>query len=263
MFQAPQPAAPAPQQQAPAPAPAPQQTGSFMDMFNPGRPAPAFPDPSGQPAATPPAAPAAPAPAPTSPLDVYSQVFKIDPAAPANQQDAMGSPLFTMDAAAFEQAVAGMSFAPQVDAVLMQRIQQGDPAALQQVMNQTTQQAFMQAVSFAQKLVERGVGTYNQRLQGSMPDTFRNLATKNELQTLAPASQHEAARPLLDAMQQNFMRANPTATPAQVAQAMQTYLHTLGQQFAPAQPPAPTDFRTGQPVNAGTQPQNWGDFFAQ
>ena len=126
----------------------------------------------------------------------------------------------------------------------------------------TTQQAFMQAVQFSQKLVERGVGTYNERLQGSMPDTFRSLATKNELQTLAPASQHEAARPLLDAMQQNFMRANPDATPAQVAQAMQGFLHTLGQQFAP-QSPVPTDPRTGQPINQGAPVQNWADYFSQ
>lgn len=255
----------APQQQAPAapaPAPTPAPTGSFMDMFNPGRPAPAFPDPSQQPAATPPAAPAAPTAPATSPLDTYAQVFKVDPNAAASPQAALTSPLFNMDSAAFEQAVGAMSFAPQVDAAVMQRIQQGDPTALTQLLNQTTQQAFMQAVQFSQKLVERGVGTYNDRLQGSMPDTFRSLATKNELQTLAPASQHEAARPLLDAMQQNFMRANPAATPAQVAQAMQGFLHTLGQQFAP-QSTVPTDPRTGQPINQGAPVQNWADYFKQ
>lgn len=262
MFPTPQ--VPTPQQQAPAPqAPAPQApTGSFMDMFNPGRPAPAFPDPSQQPAATPPAAPAAPTAPATSPLDTYAQVFKIDPNAPASPQAALTSPLFTMDNAAFETAVGAMNFAPTVDAALMQRIQQGDPTALQTALNQATQQAFMQAVQFSQKLVERGVGTYNDRLQGSMPDTFRSLATKNELQTLSPASQHEAARPLLDAMQQNFMRANPAATPAQVAQAMQGFLHTLGQQFAP-QSPVPTDPRTGQPINQGAPVQNWADYFSQ
>lgn len=260
MFPTPQ-APQAPQAQQPA-APQPP-SGSFMDMFNPGRAAPEMPNPANQPAAAPPAPVTAPTAAPTSPLDVYAQVFKLDPSAEPSAQTALTSPLFTMDSAAFEQAVGAMNFAPQVDAALMQRIQQGDAAALTQFVNKSNQQAFMQAVTFAQKLVERGVGTYNDRLQGSMPDTFRSLATKNELQTLAPASQHEAARPLLDAMQQNFMRANPAATPAQVAQAMQGFLHTLGQQFAP-QAAAPTDPRTGQVLNAGNQqPQNWADFFNQ
>lgn len=261
MFPTSAPQAPAPQ--APQPAAPQAPTGSFMDMFNPGRPAPAMPDPSGQPAATAPTVPVAPTAPAASPLDTYAQVFKIDPNAPASPQAAMTSPLFTMDNAAFETAVGAMNFAPQVDAALMQRIQQGDPTALQTALNQATQQAFMQAVQFSQKLVERGVGTYNERLQGTMPDTFRSLATKSELQTLSPASQHEAARPLLDAMQQNFMRANPAATPAQVAQAMQGFLHTLGQQFAP-QAPAPTDPRTGQLLVQGNQqPQNWADFFNQ
>lgn len=250
-----------PQPVAPAPAAAPQNTGSFMDMFNPGVAAPvAMPQPAAQPAATPPATTLNGAPPSTDPLDIYASVFKIDPAAAPSPQDAMQAPLFNMDNKAFEAAVSGMNFAPTADPQLMQRILQGDHAALAQYVNQSNQAAFTQAVAFAQRLVERGVNTYGDRLQNTLPATFRTLATTNELATLAPNSQHAAAKPMLDVVQQNFMRANPTATPAQVAASMRDFVATLGAQLAP--PPAkPTDPRDGSHLGGQQQATDWATLF--
>lgn len=248
----------APQAQAPQ-----AQTGSFMDMFNPGQPQPQLPNPAAQPAAAS-AAPASTQPAgaaQVSPLDIYAKVFTVDDKAAPNPQEALDSPLFNMDSKAFETAVQGMSFAPQVDAAIMQRIQSGDPAALQQLLNQATQNAFTQAVAFSQRLVEKGVGTFNTRLQGTLPDKFRSLATQSELTNTAPnVAQHAAVKPMLDALQQNFIRANPQSTPKQIAEAMQGFLVTLGQQIAP--PAAvPLDPRDGSPLGGSPQEVDWAQLF--
>lgn len=264
--QAPQ--APAAQAPAQAPAAPARLQGSIMDFFTGnggvGRtPAQYVQQAPGQLASQPqqPATPAAPA----SPLESYAKLFDtakddkhVDP------QAQLTAPLFALDAAKLQEAVAKRDFVGNINPELHQRALQGDAQALSQILNTQAQQVYAQSVMVMQQMIEQGFNTYNNRLHGALPSTFKNLATQQELAHISPAAQHAAVAPLLQSLQQQFITANPQATPQQIAQQMQSYLQAVASTVAPPAPVRPADPVNGSPLmqQQGGAP-DWASYFMQ
>lgn len=241
-------AAPAPAPQAAAPAPVPQAPA---DGFNQ------------NPAPIPGSVPQVPAPA-ANPLDNFTALFNNDPTKQVESPfDSLAKPMVEADFDKLQTELSGAQLVGAVDPALLQRALGGDAASFTQIMNQVAQASFMQAAKFSHNIVESGIKTYNGRLDKALPAHFQNMQTRVALETSNPAFQHEAARPVVDALRQYVVQQMPNATPQQVADKVSSFLSALAPQQAPAALPANgRDPLTGQRLNTPEVKQNWGNWFA-
>ena len=261
--------APTPQQMG-APAPAPRLPGSVLDLFST-QPqlqqnhVQYMQNTPGMQAVQP--QPQTPPQEPESPLAQFAKLFetsKEGSQAPAQVQ--LDAPLFAMDATKLRESVSKQNFVGQIDPQLQARALQGDAQALSQLLNAQAQNVFVHAAMLTQNMVEQGINTYNARLQGVLPTTFKSLATQDALAAATPAAGHAAVQPLLQSLQSQILAANPNMPPHEVAQQLRNYLQAVGTALAPQQAPqvAPVNPVTGQPLMqpAGQQPQDWAAYFA-
>ena len=261
--------APTPQQMG-APAPAPRLPGSVLDLFSTQpqlqqAPVQYMQNTPGMQAVQP--QPQTPPQEPESPLAQFAKLFetsKEGQQAPAQVQ--LDAPLFAMDAAKLRESVSKQNFVGQIDPQLQARALQGDAQALSQLLNAQAQNVFVHAAMLTQNMVEQGINTYNARLQGALPTTFKSLATQDALAAATPAAGHAAVQPLLQSLQAQILAANPNMPPHEVAQQLRNYLQAVGAALAPQQAPqvAPVNPVTGQPLMqpAGQQSQDWAAYFA-
>lgn len=261
--------APTPQQMG-APAPAPRLPGSVLDLFST-QPqlqqnhVQYMQNTPGMQAAQP--QPQTPPQEPESPLAQFAKLFetsKEGPQAPAQVQ--LDAPLFAMDATKLRESVSKQNFVGQIDPQLQARALQGDAQALSQLLNAQAQNVFVHAAMLTQNMVEQGINTYNARLQGVLPTTFKSLATQDALAAATPAAGHAAVQPLLQSLQSQILAANPNMPPHEVAQQLRNYLQAVGAALAPQQAPqvTPVNPVTGQPLMqpAAQQSQDWAQYFA-
>lgn len=256
--------------------------GNIMQMFNPAAaavaPAPQQPQqqPTPQPdqgfqtanggVQNPQAAASGQAPAPaTTPFDGFSELFKIDEKA-ANPLDAFNSPVVALDATKLQESVAKMNFAGSIDPQKMQAALQGNTQAFAEVMNGVAQSVFARAAQFMQQGMEGGFQTYHGRMNAAMPEHFKRFAASQELSRDIPHANHAAVQPMVQALQEQFMRANPNLPPAEVAKKVRDFLGVLGTNVAPKadQQQAPINPFTGQPFNAQQAQggnEDWDSFF--
>lgn len=261
--------APTPQQMG-APAPAPRLPGSVLDLFST-QPqlqqnhVQYMQNTPGMQAVQP--QPQTPPQEPESPLAQFAKLFETSnegPQAPAQVQ--LDAPLFAMDATKLRESVSKQNFVGQIDPQLQARALQGDAQALSQLLNAQAQNVFVHAAMLTQNMVEQGINTYNARLQGVLPTTFKSLATQDALAAATPAAGHAAVQPLLQSLQSQILAANPNMPPHEVAQQLRNYLQAVGAALAPQQAPqvTPVNPVTGQPLMqpATQQPQDWAAYFA-
>lgn len=261
--------APTPQQMG-APAPAARLPGSVLDLFSTQpqlqqNPVQYMQNTPGMQAVQP--QPQTPPQEPESPLAQFAKLFetsKEGPQAPAQVQ--LDAPLFAMDATKLRESVSKQNFVGQIDPQLQARALQGDAQALSQLLNAQAQNVFVHAAMLTQNMVEQGINTYNARLQGVLPTTFKSLATQDALAAATPAAGHAAVQPLLQSLQSQILAANPNMPPHEVAQQLRNYLQAVGAALAPQQAPqvTPVNPVTGQPLMqpATQQPQDWAAYFA-
>lgn len=261
--------APTPQQMG-APAPAPRLPGSVLDLFSTQpqlqqAPVQYMQNTPGMQAVQP--QPQTPPQEPESPLAQFAKLFetsKEGQQAPAQVQ--LDAPLFAMDATKLRESVSKQNFVGQIDPQLQARALQGDAQALSQLLNAQAQNVFVHAAMLTQNMVEQGINTYNARLQGALPTTFKSLATQDALAAATPAAGHAAVQPLLQSLQSQILAANPNMPPHEVAQQLRNYLQAVGAALAPQQASqvTPVNLVTGQPLMqpAVQQPQDWAQYFA-
>ncbi len=244
-FQQQQPAAPAPQQ------PAPQQDPQLGGQ-------PAGPGSQLQQGQTAPQQ--QPVQNPVNPLDKFTDLFKTDPQKPVeNPLDFSSKPLLPADFDALQKSVDAASFAPQVTPEVMQKIMSGDVQTFQNLLAQASQTAFMQAARFSHGMVETGFKNYQGRLDQALPTRFQDLQTRNLLESQHPAFQHEAARPVIEALRGFVVQQMPNATAQQQSEKIVEYLRALApQQQQQQQVHADRDPVTGQPLRQQGPATNWG-----
>lgn len=190
-----------------------------------------------------------------SPLDAFTEVFKVDP----NKAVMPNDPLFKMDEQKLAESIANMEFAPQIQPDIMHKIMAGDAGALQKLLNQSTQQAFRQAVQMTQKMVEHGVTTSASRMETQLPDKFRSMQAQQTLQD-DPVFSHEAMKPMVSALQQQFSAKYPNASGPQISKMVKDFMQATAETISPQKAAAPQNaaefFAKGDQGNT-----NFFDFF--
>lgn len=193
-------------------------------------------------------------------LDAYTSLFTMQGNGGEQQTpEALDAPLFSMDNAKVAEAMKGASFTGGLDPQLLQRAMSGDQAAFGDVLNSVARTVMHQSVLMMQNMVQEGVGAYNGRLSKHLPNQFKQFAAKEQIGS-KPNMQHGAVQPLLAAVVQQAMNANPNLTVAQATGQAEGYLKAFATHMASTTQSAaqPVDALTGRPAeDKAPQPTNW------
>lgn len=279
----------------PQPQPAPQNAGQPQGYPQPQpQPQNQFSAPQGgqpqgtnqvQPWGTPPANNQVQQPAP---LDILNSFVQTNTNAPAphaqgsaqpqhqpqgqpQQVAALDSPLFSITREQLQQAMATQQFVGNIDQALYQRALGGDQQAFQQVLNSVAQQQMVMVMGIVQNMIERGVSTYNARLQHHLPNTLSNFTMTSAVQQANPMFSHPALQGVVAAATQLVDQQFKHLPPHLKAQKVQEYFGAMVAAMQPQQqqntngqaPNGQTDPYNGTPVGGGAsmQPTNWANFF--
>lgn len=171
-----------------------------------------------------PANPGGPQPAPASGLDAFTKLFQpqpVDPKAP--KQLTMADPILgALDPAAFKQQIANANFASNVPQTQLQAALSGDTAAFQDVLNAVSREAFAAAAQLSHGLVENGVRTGAERLNGSLDSRFRDLSLRSQT-TSNEQLNHPAVAPMLQGVKMMIAQSNPNLSPTEVQSQAEQY----------------------------------------
>lgn len=181
-------------------------------------------------------------------LDAYKNLFTMQAGQQA-QAEAIDAPLFKLDSEALGQTMAKANFVPQLDPALMQRALGGDQQAFMEVLNGVARNVMQQSISLTQNMVQSGVGTYHKRLDGILPDRMREFSA-NETLASDPSAKSPAANPVMKAMVQNIMKADPSKSVQQALKEAQGFVQALASQYQPAPVQQGKDPLTGQTLGA-------------
>ena len=165
-----------------------------------------------------------PQPPVASPLDAFVDIFKpknVDPN--AAKAPGLADPyLGPMDPTAFRQQVATANFAANIPQEQMQKALGGDVQAFSDVINSAAREAFAAAAQLSHGLVEQGVRTGADRLNGTLDSRIRNFQVKSQ-NTSNEALNHPAVAPMLNAVKSQIASSNPNLSAEQVQQQAEQY----------------------------------------
>lgn len=159
-----------------------------------------------------------------SPMDAFIDIFKpknVDPN--AAKAPGLGDPyLGPMDPTAFRQQVSTANFAANIPQEQMQKALGGDIQAFSDVINSAAREAFAAAAQLSHGLVEQGVRTGTDRLNGTLDSRIRNFQVKSQ-NTSNEALNHPAVAPMLNAVKSQIASSNPNLSADQVQQQAEQY----------------------------------------
>ena len=183
---------------------------------------------------------------PVNPIDVYNKMWENTNTNPEL------APEFKLDPKVLEQAASSLDFTRSIPAELMQRATSGESAAIIEMMNLVGRQAYQASLSHSSTLTDKFVAarsTFDAKGIGS--SVKENLV--NQAISSIPNASHPVIKAQLIETAQRFQKANPDATPQQVADAAKKYVSDL----ASALNPASAD--TQQSATSGDT--DWDKFF--
>lgn len=242
------------------PAATPAQSTTPVGPGNPGTGNPGnIPNPGEQqqgaanvPPTTPPASTSN---APESPLDKFGEIWKIDP----NAATANTNPLFTVDAAKFQEAAAKVDFTKVITPEMMQSIQGGGENAAKafaEGMNKVAQQVYAQNAFATTKIVEQALNKSTQQLEGNLPSMIKKLQLGSDLRNSNAVFKNPAVEPIIQALESQLVVKYPNATQAELTAMAQDYITNFASSVAPA--------NKNQNSNSASESQDedWGKFFS-
>jgi hypothetical protein len=161
---------------------------------------------------------------PQNPMDAFVDIFKpkaVDPNAP--RTPTLADPILgQLDPTAFRQQVSQANFAANIPQEQMQKALGGDTAAFAEVINAAAREAFAAAAQLSHGLVEQGVRTGADRLNGTLDSRIRNFQLKSQ-NTNNEALNHPAVAPMLSAVKMQIASSNPNLSADQIQQQAEQY----------------------------------------
>lgn len=194
-----------------------------------------------------------------NPLDSFASMFTIPDTQGKTAPEALDAPFFSGNQADITKALESHNFVPQLDPQLMQQALGGDQQAFQKVLNSVAGNVMQQSIALMQNMVQQSLGVYTNRLNSHLPNKFKDFSAKEALATI-PGAQHKAVNPLIQALTQQAMQANPQLSAAEAAKQAQAYMEAVAKQFMPKI--APVNPINGQPLAQTNQAEtDWSSVF--
>lgn len=179
-----------------------------------------------------------------SPLDKFSDVFKID------EKEGNEQPLFNIDPTKLTEQAAKTNFVnsipPEKLAEMAKGGEEGVKAALE-VINNVAQAGYAQSSLVAAKLVEHALEKQGEKFQNVViPQIIRQMEVRGNLTDANPALNHPAIAPVLAAVQEKLAKQHPDASPKELATMAQDYVSAFATAVNPPKEPVQQGGRKGK-----------------
>lgn len=206
------------------------KTSSNQDSNIPNNPA--APQPAAKPLSTPNPAVDAQGKIPGSetsvnPMDAYNKMYD-----DANKSSDIQAPSFKLDSAVLDSVSSSMDFTKGVDPALMERALSGDTKALLEVMQSTGRSAYRASLEHNTALTEKHLSQRADYETSRVNTGVRQQLTSDALSS-TPNYSHPVVKQELNRVANQYARANPDASPKQVAEAAQKYITDLSSALVP------------------------------
>jgi hypothetical protein len=181
-----------------------------------------------------------------NPLDIYNKMFDNT----NTQVDA--APEFNLDPGNMDKIVGGMDFMNGIDPDLMQRAMSGDSKAFMEVIQNSNRNVYRSAIEHGGVLNSKFVSAREAHNNKGLSGKVKQELTTNAL-SKTPNFQHPVVRQQLTEIAQRLHRANPDASPEDIAESAKKYLTDLAGALNPD---------TGKETAAkGNAEPDWDKFF--
>lgn len=179
-----------------------------------------------------------------SPLDAFTDLFKIDPAAIQEQK-----PFFNVDPQKLRDAASKNDFSKVISPEMLQTLQAGGPEAVNAMvnaMNMIAQKGYGDSALATTQIVESALKRQQEAFEAKLPGFIKNHSVAESLRNENPIFNHPAAQPLLDVLKQAVNQKFPNATVKEQTETAQNYLLSLVQQAQPAAKSDPNALAKGE-----------------
>lgn len=165
---------------------------------------------------------------PANPLDAYKKMF--DNAANAS---GTAAPEFKLDPTVLSKVSSGMDFTKGVQPELVQKALAGDVASLMEVIKSVGQNSYRASIEHNTALTDSFINQRGAYEQQQLNSGVKQQLTQNELSN-TPNYSHPVIKQELNRIAAQYARANPDASPQDIAKAAQTYINELHTAMNPA-----------------------------
>lgn len=189
-----------------------------------------------------------------SPLDPYKDLYNNKN---SGKEKGNGDPQQDILDATLEdyQSTAGkLNFTQNLDSELVGKALGGDQEAFLNVINAATQNAYAQAAYAGSQVTRTALDGRINTLKDGIPEQIRTASANAGLLEGNSQLQHPAVQPLVTALQAQFAKQYPEATPADLQKHTITYLQNIGMSVNP-------DTSQQQAQSDSPAEESWGDFF--
>lgn len=162
------------------------------------------------------------------PMDSFKDLWAA-PAKVEGQEDEFNpSAIFNIDPATMQEAIGKINFAEGVVTQQdLEAITAGGPEAMtafMKALNGTGAKAMQLATTASAKMVEQAMTRASGAMDKKIASGVKHNQVSSAMQELNPALSHPAAAPMVNALRQQFVNKNPTATPTEITTMISTYL---------------------------------------
>ena len=165
---------------------------------------------------------------PVNPLDAYSKMF--DNA--ANNSD-IQAPTFKLDSKVVDEVAGKMNFTQNLDPAVVQKAMQGDAQAFMQAIQSASQAAYKAAIQHNTSLTDTFITQRSEYEKRQIDKGVHSQLTTQALSS-APNFSHPVIKQELNRVADQFSRANPDASPIEVAEAAKKYITDLSSALNPS-----------------------------
>lgn len=165
---------------------------------------------------------------PVDPLAAYGAMWQNNP----NQEEA--PPSLQLDNKVLDQVTGSLDFTKAIKPEVMQRAMSGDSQAMIEMMNEVGRQAYRNALQHNSTLTDKFVSMREEHQFGKrVPSLVRDELTMGALTGSDGQKMSPVARQQLAEIARRYQRANPDASPSEVAAAAKKYVEDIYQAINP------------------------------
>lgn len=193
-----------------------------------------------------------------NPLDAFKGMFYNDNS--GGNKDA--PPVFQIDPKVLEDVAGKLSFA-QVTPELAQKLQSGDPTALQQTLDDLGRRVYSTAVQHLSSLTDKFVTARTEHDRKGLGQSVRSELTSNRLSQLA--ENNPVLKEHVTSVGSMLASKYPDASPDWIAEQTKSYFVTMAKQLDPSLNAAASGNKGADGGGGGGQPENvdWASWLSQ
>lgn len=165
---------------------------------------------------------------PVNPLDVYAKMFEN-----AAKNSDIQAPQFKLDPKVVDDVSSKLDFTQSVPPELMEKALTGDVKALLGVIQATTQNAYKTALQHGSSLTDTFINQRSEFDQNRINNGVKRELTSQALSD-APNFDHPVVKQELNRIASQFAKANPDASPQEIAKSAKAYITDLAAAMNPS-----------------------------